>query len=119
MHTGPCLHTLETLPASTRRASAVMQCLSSMLLPVVHFTQSWTHTVDLTPLLRAGHARELRSLARHACRKLASLVGQSAVWLGQSVDMARQVCGPCVSWPTGPCARFSLSEDLKLWGPLI
>ena len=96
MHTVPWLRVLETLPASIRRASIVTQCLFSMLLPVVHFTESWT---DGTPLLRAGHARELRSLARHACRKLASLVGQSAVWLGQSVYMARQVCGPYFSRP--------------------
>ena len=70
--------------------------LRFFIMPLVHlpYTDSWPHTTNLLPLLRQGHAKELRSLARHACRKLASLVGRSAVWLGQSVEMARQVCGP-------------------------
>ena len=116
----PALHTLYTLLTSTQRAAAVMLRSFSMPLPVVQssFTDSWLHTTDLPPLLRTGHAKELRSLARHACRKLASLVGRSAVWLGQSVDMARQVCGPYLCCPTSPFVRFSLRRGHKSSGDL-
>ena len=110
------LRALCTLLTPTRRAAAVKLRFFSMPLPLVLFlfTAPWPHTTNLLPLLRTGHARELRSLARHACRKLASLVGRSAVWLGQSVEMARQVCGPYISFlcRTGLFAR--LVSDCRL-----
>eukprot|EP00891_Asterochloris_glomerata_P010008 jgi/Astpho2/10008/Aster-06818 len=106
-------------------AQKVLEVLAAAprLLVEVAFVVPWVVSCELDGLKQGraarkkpdtvdGHSRELRSLARHACRKLASLVGRSAAWLGQSVEMARQAS--CI-WQ-GIHAAVQAAEQFPLPG---